>query len=199
MQDVTALIQMLIDQIRLEHLNKVTDKLKDGNSPGCDVVVGYWIKRNNSLRQKTFDIYQKINSNEVEIPEWLVKARTALAAKNRNTHDPKNYRPIACENIMMKVYTGCLDLLIEEHCIENKIIFSEQAGAKKGMWGCADQLLINKTVCEEVKQHCRNLCTVSLDYKKAYHSVHHEWILTALRLAKIPKHLVAAIERLIKS
>ena len=114
-------------------------------------------------------------------------------------HDPKNYRPIACENIMMKVYTGCLALLIEEHCIENEIIFPEQACAKKGMWGRADQLLINKTVCEEVKQHRRNLCTVWLDYKKAYDSIPHEWILTALRLAKIPEHLVAAIERLIKS
>ena len=144
-------VQMHIDQIRLEHFNKVTDKLKDCNSPGRDLVVGYWIKRNNSLRQKTFEIYQKINSNEVEIPEWLVKARTTLAAKNRNTHDPKNYRPIAYENIIMKVYTGCLALLIEEHCIENEIIFPEQAGAKKGMWECADQLLINKTVCEEVK------------------------------------------------
>ena len=53
------------------------------------------------------------------------------------------------------------------------------------MWGCADELLINKTVCEEVKQHRRNLCTVWLDYKKAYDSVPHEWILTSLRLAKI--------------
>ena len=100
---------------------------------------------------------------------------------------------------MMKVYTGCLALIIEEHCIEHEIIFSDQAGAKKGMWGCADELLINKTVCEEVKQHCRNLCTVWLDYKKAYDSIPHEWILTALRLAKIPEHLVAAIKRLIKS
>ena len=82
-------VQTRIDQIRLEHFNKVTDKLKDGNSPGRDLVVGYWTKKNNSLRQKAFEICQKINSNEVEIPEWLVKARTTLAAKNRNTHDPK--------------------------------------------------------------------------------------------------------------
>ena len=91
-------------------------------------------------------------------------------AKNSNTHQAKNYRPIACENIMMKVYTGCLALLIEEHCVDNNIIFPEQAGAKEGMWGCTDQLLINKVVNDEVKQH-RNLCTVWLDYRKASDSV----------------------------
>ena len=30
-----------------------------------------------------------------------------------------------CENIMMKVYTGCLALLIDEHCIGNEIIFPD--------------------------------------------------------------------------
>ena len=36
---------------------------------------------------------------------------------------------------MLKVYTGCIGLLIEEHCIANDIIGPEQAGAKKEMWG----------------------------------------------------------------
>ena len=95
-------------------------------------------------------------------------------AKNNNTHEAKNYRPIACENIMMKVCTGCLALLIEEHCVDNNIIFPKRAGAKKGMWGCTDQLLVNKVVSDEVKEHHRNLCTVWLYYRKAYDSVSHE-------------------------
>ena len=93
---------------------------------------------------------------------------------------------------MMKVYAGCLVLLIEEHCIENNIIFPE-------LWGCTDQLLINKVVSDEVKQHRRNLCAVWLDYKKACDSVPHEWMCEALRLAKIPEHIVKLIERLIKA
>ena len=140
-----------------------------------------------------------MNANEIDIPEWLVKARTTLMAKNTNTQEAKNYRPIACENIMMKVYTGCLARLIEEHCVDNNIIFPEQAGAKKGMWGCTDQLLINKVVSDKVKPYHHNLCTVWLDYKKVYDSVPHEWICKSLRLAKVPEHIVQAIERIIKS
>ena len=136
-----------------------------------------------------------MNANVIDIPEWFVKARTRLVAKNNNTHEAKNYRPIACENIMMKVYTGCL----EERCVDNNIIFPERAGAKKGMWGSADQLLINKVVSDEVKQHRRNLCTIWLDYRKVYNSVSHEWICESLILAKVPEHIVQSIEKIIKS
>ena len=98
---------------------------------------------------------------------------------------------------MLKVYTGCIGLLIEEHCIANDIIAPEQAGTKKEMWGCMDQLLINKVVLEEVKKYCRNLFTVWLDYRKAYDSIPHPGILEALRLAKIPENIVNAVKALI--
>ena len=126
-------VRPTVQRIKLEHFNKINDNLKDGNSPGRDLIVGYWIKKNISLRQPTFDIYQNINNNNYNLPEWLVKTRTTLLPKNEQTHDPKNYRPIACENLMMKVYTGCIASLLEEHCTENNIIYPEQAGAKKGM------------------------------------------------------------------
>ena len=97
---------------------------------------------------------------------------------------------------MMKVYTGCIASLLEEHCNENGIIYPEHAGAKKGMWGCTDQLLINKVVLDEVRKYRRNLCTIWLDYKKAYDSVPFQWILKALCLAKVPEFLIRSIETL---
>ena len=127
----------------------------------------------------------------------MTKARTTLIAKNKETQNPKNYRPIACENIMMKTYTGTLAKLIEEHLIENSIIYSEQAGAKKGLWGCTDQLLINRVVTDEAEKGRRNLSMIWLDYKKAYDSVPHTWIIEALRLAKIPDTIIAAVQHLI--
>ena len=98
---------------------------------------------------------------------------------------------------MLKTYTGTLAKLIKEHLIENNIIFPEQAGAKKGSWGCMDQLLIKRVVADEVRKGRKNLSMIWLDYKKAYDSVPHSWILEALRLAKIPKQIISAIEHLI--
>ena len=107
--------------------------LKDNNSPGLDLIVGFWKKKCYSLHSTTFDLCTKISKGILEISQWLVKARTTLISKGGNTKEPKNYRPIACENIMLKVYTGCIGLLIEEHCVENKIIAPEQAGAKRAI------------------------------------------------------------------
>ena len=134
--------------------------------------------------------------NEVEIPQWAPLVRTTLLAKNKNTHEPKNYRPIACENIMFKLYTGMLASFLTEHCKDNDIITPEQQGGKKGSWGCAEQLLINKTATEECKSYRRNLNCIWLDYKKAFYSVPHDWIIKALHLAKVPENVINAIEQL---
>ena len=85
--------------------------------------------------------------------------------KNRETTNAKNYRPIACQNIMYKLFTGILNHYLIDHCVENDIIALEQAGGKPGSWGCTDQLLINIMILDEVKQHRRSLHMMWFDYK----------------------------------
>ena len=77
---------------------------------------------------------------------------------------------------MCKVKTAIIADFIMEHCERNGIVTEEQAAGKRGNWGCADQLLINKMIYEEVVSNRRNLVTVWLDYKKAFDSVPHSWI-----------------------
>ena len=122
-----------------------------------------------------------------------------MLPKNENTHIAKNYRPIACQNLMFKLYTSCINTFVQQHCEMNNIVTTEQAGGKRGVWGCLEQLLINKTVLNEVKQNRRNLVTVWLDYQKAFDSVPHEWLIESLKLAKLPPLIVTAIDTLTKS
>ena len=119
------------------------------------------------------------------MPLWLSTTRTALLPKNSETNRPENYRPIALQNSMYKIYTSILNYFLEDHCRVNNILGIEQAAAKKGSWGCTDQLLINKAIMEEVKSKRRNLVCVWLDYKKAFDSVPHDWLIKALHLAKV--------------
>ena len=188
-----------IKEIRFEQFVKVNENLKDNTSPGLDQTTGFWIKQSRSTRDTTFNVFKKISSGEDRLPEWIAKARTTLVAKTKDSHNPKNYRAIACENVLLKTYTGTIVQLIEEHLTENSIICSEQAGAKKGSWGCIDQLMINKVVTDEVAKGRRNLSMMWLDCKKVYDSVPHAWILESLRLAKIPQNIIQAIEQLISS
>ena len=88
---------------------------------------------------------------------------------------------------------------MQEHCELNNVITDEQAGGKKGVWGCAEQLLINKAVLKEVKKQRRNLITVWLDYAKAFDSVPHSWLFKALQLAKLPPKIIRLIEKTSKN
>ena len=132
-------------------------------------------------------------------PDWLATTKTILLPKNDLTYEAKIYRPIACQNIMYKIYTGLINNFLEEHCSINDIITLEQARGKKGSWGYADQLSINKMIPEQVRSNCRNLLTMWFDYKKAFDSVPHDWIIKALQLAKVPSKIINAISKPMKA
>ena len=89
-----------------------------------------------------------------------------------------------------------LNIFIEDHCTTNEIITLEQAGGKKGSWGCSDQLLINKMVLDEVRKYRRNLFTMWFYYRKAFDSNPHRWLFEALSLAKVPQTITEAIRKL---
>ena len=89
-----------------------------------------------------------------------------------------------------------INSFIIDHCTTNNIITPEQAGGKQGSWGCTDQLLINKMILDEAKQHRRNLLMMWFDYKKAFDSVPHDWILEALELAQVSLKIINTIKSL---
>ena len=104
-------------EINLETLIKALSKIQNNKTSGRDMISG-----------------------EYDFPAEIVLAKTVLIPKNENTKIAKNYRPIACLNLMYKLYTSCLNLFIQDHCESNEIVTDEKAGGKKGIWGCAHQL-----------------------------------------------------------
>ena len=55
---------------------------------------------------------------------------------------------------------------------------------------------MNKSILNDARKHRRNLITVWLDYRKAFDSVPHSWLIQALKLAKVPQKVINAIETL---
>ena len=99
---------------------------------------------------------------------------------------------------MYKIYTSCLNIFLQEHCIRNNTFTPEQAGGKPKVRGCIEQLLLSKSILNEVKQKKHNLITMWLDYQKDFDSISHDWMIQSLRLGKIREKLIAAIETLTK-
>ena len=99
-------------------------------------------------------------------------------------------------NIMYKLYTSRINVFLSDHLLRNNIITPEQASGKQGVWGTTEQLLINKSILNDARNHHQNLITVWLDYRKAFDSVPHTWLIQALKLAKVLQKVVNAIETL---
>ena len=59
-----------------------------------------------------------------------------------------------------------------------------QNGCRRGLYGCKDQLMINKMIIDSCKERKRNLSYAWIDYKKAFDNVSREWILRSLELFK---------------
>ena len=61
-------VRTKITDIKFEHFVGINENLKDNNSPGIDLITGYWIKRSQATRETTFNIFKKINNREDTIP-----------------------------------------------------------------------------------------------------------------------------------
>ena len=187
-----------IDRVTLEKLIK---KIQISKAPSQDRIIGYWFKNLSSYRDVLAIKFNELlhsNTNK-SIPTWFSTAHTILIPKNKVTDIAKNYRPIACLNVMYKLYTSCLNSFITDHVYRNNIITQEQAAGKRGIWGTLEQLLINKNIMKEVRKMRRNLITVWLDYRKAFDSIPHSWLIKSLKLAKIPNNIISAIKNLAES
>ena len=65
---------------------------------------------------------------------------------------------------------------MREYIAVNKIWDEGQLGVAEGILDTFDQLVIDRCIMEEVKQHHHNLAAAFHDYKKAYGKVHHDWM-----------------------
>ena len=145
--------------------------MKNNSAPGNDLIRCYWIKKLTSTHNTLVSTFYSAFNDEIHLPNWLANGISLLFPKTIETKQSKNYRPIACQNITYKLYTGILNKFLTDHCETNEIVTTEHAGGKRGSWGCIDQLLINKMIMDDVSHNRHNLMMMWFDYKKAFDSV----------------------------
>ena len=132
------------------------------------------------------------------IAEWWPSGRTVLLPKTKNLSNEKNYRPITCLNASYKILTGLAVKYLREHTTAHEIWDKGQLGAVEGVLGIVDQLIIDRCIVEEVKQHHRNLAVAFYIYKMAYDKVHHGWMIRVYEWIGIPRSVIKLIKELMR-
>ena len=115
----------------------------------------------------------------------MAKGTTYLLPKTEDTSNPKNYRPITCLSTTYKALTSILTERTYNYMEQNELFPKEQKGCRRGSYGSKDQLLVNRMILESCHRGRRNMSTAWIDYKKAFDSVPHSWIIKSLELFKL--------------
>lgn len=129
------------------------------------------------------------------VPEWFAMGRTTCLPKVQNA-DETQQRPITCLLTMYKLYTSILGRKAEDHVLKYKIMDPNQRGAKSRVWGTIDNLMLDRTVMQLIKEKKKDAVIAWWDMKKAYDSVDHRWLQKVLEIHRFPLWLQNAIKAL---
>ena len=139
------------------------------------------MKKLHGLHERIAKQLQQVFQTTDEIPPWMTEGRTTLIMKDTKKGTiPSNYRPITCLPTLWKLMTSIISDSLYEHLEEQNILPAEQKGCSRESRGTKDQLFIDKAILTNAKRKHKNLEMVWIDYKKAYDSVPHSWIIASL-------------------
>lgn len=192
--------QMEHEPFTTEEVSKVLQELHNWKSPGPDGIQSFWFKKIWCAHERLTLLINDIMIDPQRMPAFLTQGITYLSPKDQNnTQDPSKYRPITCLPTLYKMITSCITQRIYKHCEINNIIAAQQKGCAKGTKGCKEQLVIDSVICNQAYTSKRNLYTAYIDYRKAFDSVPHQWLLDVLRLYKVNTNFVTLLEHVMSS
>lgn len=128
------------------------------------------------------------------MPDYITTGITHMIYKKGDPTLLSNYRPITCLNTFYKILTSLLTKSLWKHINQNNIIPWEQKGCSKGTYGSKEQLIIDSILTEHARHKQRNLAVAFIDYKKAYDSVPHSWLIEVCKIYKVDNTLIEALK-----
>ena len=170
--------------ITTEQVSRLIAKTLEQKATGPDEINNFWIKRFTATHSYLAHHFDQFMEDAGNIPDFLVQGITYLLPKNQDCQDPSQYRPITCLFTIYKIYTARIAEKVYKHLDANKFLAEEQKGCIKNSQGCKEQLIIDSVVLEQAHKDNRNLYIAYIDYRKAFDSVPHSWIIHLLQIYK---------------
>lgn len=180
--------------ISKEDVTQVAKRIHNWKAPGSDKIQNYWLKYFTSSHEYLANTLNHLIHNPHDIPPFLTQGVTYLKPKDNDTTNPAKYRPITCLPTIYKLLTSIIAHKLTTHITDNKIIAEEQKGCSKGSRGCKEQLVIDTELHNQAKQNRRNLYYTYIDYRKAFDSVPHSWLIQILKIYKIDPTLIKFLQ-----
>ncbi|XP_044757776.1 uncharacterized protein LOC123315935 [Coccinella septempunctata] len=185
-------LQEVVDQSRGEMMREIQIDvadiewvLKSTNNwaaPGVDNIHNFWWKHFRSVHSSLARLFQKFLEKPELVPSFLTAGLTYMLPKGAESEDPKNYRPVTCLPTIYKLLTGVLTRHINNHVRSHNILATEQNGCKSKAMGAKELLITDVIITKHARKKLRNISVAWVDYKKAFDSVPHTWLLKVLSM-----------------
>lgn len=173
-----------------EDVKRTLKKLLNWRAPGPDKIQNYWLKAFPATHEHLAKCLTTIIEEPQTMPIFMTTGITYLIHKTQApTPNASNYRPITCLPTIYKLLTSIIAEKIYKHLETNNLLSEEQKGCRKKSKGCKEQLIIDSIVTEDAKRKKGSLYFAYIDYKKAFDSVPHTWLIEVLQLYKIDNHI----------
>ena len=167
--------------IALQELKTVFQRMDGNTSPGPDRI-GYrtW-KQLEADHRMVLEILNTCRINGKIPPEWK-SSTTILIHKGDDPLVLDNWRPIALQNTLYKVYAAVIAGRISAWAMEEGIMSKSQKGFLP-MEGCLEHNHLMSSVLQDSRRRKRPIVLSWLDLKNAYGSVPHHILFTIMGLA----------------
>ena len=167
-------------------LKYVINRTHNWKATGTDRIHNYWYKKLTSIHKPLLIHINSFIKSPNTLPQFLTQGITYMLAKDKaDICNPAKYRPITCLQTLYKIITACITELIYKHIDSNSILAEQQKGCRRYSQGCKEQLIIDFVTSKQALTKRKNIYTMYIDYKKAFDSVPHSWLLYILKLYKI--------------
>jgi hypothetical protein len=114
-------------------------------------------------------------------PDLWKKAHIIPLPKVRNPAQPKDYRPVSILSVVAKVFEKIVHKQISGYLEEFKLLSRSQSGFRKGHSTITALIKVLDDVRESIDKRELTLL-ILFDFSKAFDKVHHELLLTKLKL-----------------
>ncbi|XP_044759165.1 uncharacterized protein LOC123316918 [Coccinella septempunctata] len=185
--------------IQPSDIGEVLKRSNNWAAPGSDKLHNYWWKYFNSVQDKLALLLQEALNNPASVPGFFTQGITYLIPKDGDRKDPKNYRPITCLSSVYKILTGVLTKYINGHIRKHHLMTEEQGGCRERSKGCKELLVIDHVVTKQARKKLRNISVAWVDYKKAFDSVPHTWLLKVLEMHGVSPGVIELLRHLMKT
>ncbi|CAB3245221.1 unnamed protein product [Arctia plantaginis] len=188
--DTSNINQMEFENIPVDTFIQIINRTHNWKAPGTDNIHNYWYKKLTCTHPFVHSHICKFIQSPHTLPTFITQGITYMLPKGSDSKNPANYRPITCLQTIYKIITSCISEIIYRHLNEYNVLAEQQKGCKKNSQGCKEQLIIDSIVMRQAQTKNRNIHMMYVDYKKAFDSVPHSWLLYVLDHYKIHPCLI---------